>query len=92
MVTLVNLDPRLNDARIEPSEDFCLLSLRDEEHEKHIETSLKPIYDKLVSQILIDNVDLFAWIASDSKSRCHYTPSFSLQRSKTDRVEEKRNG
>jgi len=64
MVTLVDLDPQLNDAHIEPDEDFRLLSLRDEEHAKHIGTSLKPIDDKLVSQILIDNADLFSWIAS----------------------------
>jgi len=65
MVVLVNLEPWLNEARIEPGEDLRSLPLRDEEHASHIGTYLKSTDDKLVSQTLIDNVDLFAWTVSD---------------------------
>jgi len=64
MIVLVDLDPRLNEDHIEPSKDVCPLPLHDEEHATHIGTSLKPINDKLASQTLIDNVDLFAWTTS----------------------------
>jgi len=60
MVVLVNLEPWLNEARIEPGEDLRSLPIRDEEHVSHTRTYLKSTDDKLVSQTLIDNVDLFA--------------------------------
>jgi len=65
MVVLVDLDPWLNEARIEPSEDLRSLPLRDEERATHIRTYLKSTDHKLVSQTLIDNADLFAWTTSD---------------------------
>ena len=57
---MVDLDPRMNETRIEPGEEHRPLPLCDEEHATHKETSLKPDDNKLVSQTLIDNVDLFA--------------------------------
>jgi len=60
MVALADLDPRLDEACIEPGEDLCPLPLHDEEHVTHMGTSLKPEDIKLISQTLIDNVDLFA--------------------------------
>jgi len=60
MVALVDLDPRFEEARIETGEDLRLLPLGDEEHPTHMGTSLKLDDIKLVSQTLIDNVDLFA--------------------------------
>jgi len=54
MVALVDLDPRLDEARIEPGEDLRPLPMRDEEHATHIGTSLKPDDNKLVSQTLIE--------------------------------------
>jgi len=61
MVTLVDLDPRLDEARIDPGEDLRSLPLRDDDHKTHIGTSLNSDDSKLVSQTLIDNFDLFAW-------------------------------
>jgi len=60
MVALVDLDPWLDEACIEPDEDLRPLPFRDEEHPTHMGTSLKLDDIKLVSQTLIDNVDLFA--------------------------------
>jgi len=65
MVTLADLDPRLDDVRIEPGEDLRPLPLKDDHHKTHINTSLKSDKSKLVSQTLIHNADLFAWIATD---------------------------
>jgi len=66
MVALVDLEPRLNETRIEPGEDLHPLPVRDEEHATHIGTSLKTDDNKLVSQTLIDNADLFAWTTLDT--------------------------
>ena len=65
MVALFDLDPRLDEACIEPGEDLHPLPLRDDEHKTHIGTSLKPDDNKLVSQTLIDNTDLFVWTIVD---------------------------
>jgi len=65
MVALVNLEPRLNEALIEPSEGLRSLPLRDEEHTTHIKSYLKSVDDKLVSQTLIDKAGLFAWTTSN---------------------------
>ena len=63
MVDLVDLDPRLDKARIESGEDLRRVPLQDDEHKTHIGTSLKPNDNKLVS--LIDNTNLFAWTGTD---------------------------
>jgi len=65
MVSLVDLNPRLDEARIEPGEDLRPLPLRDDDHKTHIGMFLKPDDNKLVSQTLIDNYDLFAWTTTD---------------------------
>jgi len=65
MVALVDLDPRLDETRIEPGGDLRPLPVWDDEHKTHIGISLKPNDSKLVSQTLIDNTDLFAWTTSD---------------------------
>jgi len=65
MVALVDLDPRLDEARMEPGEDLRLLPLRDAEHKTYIGTSLKPDDSKLLSQTLINDTDLFAWTIID---------------------------
>jgi len=62
MVALVDLDPWLDEARIEPGEDLRSLPLQDYDHTTHIGRSLKPDDSDLVSQTLINNADLFAWI------------------------------
>jgi len=61
MVALVDLDPRLDEARIEPSKDLRPLPLWEDDHKTYIGTSLKPDDSKLISQTLIDNTDLFTW-------------------------------
>ena len=55
MVALVDLDPRLDEARMELGEDLCPMPLRYDEHKTHIRTSLKPDDNILVSQTFIDN-------------------------------------
>ena len=49
-VALVDLYPRLHEARIEPSKALCPIPLQDNEHRTHMGTSLKPDDNKLVSQ------------------------------------------
>jgi len=65
MVALADLDLWLNEARIEPGKDLRPLPLHDEEHVKHIGTSLNSTDYKLVSQRLIDHAKFFAWTALD---------------------------
>jgi len=65
MVALIDLDPRLDETRIEPGDDLRPLPLRDDDHKTHIGTSLKPDDRWMVSQTLIDNNDLFAWTTAD---------------------------
>jgi len=65
MVTLVDLDPWLDEACMEPSKDLRHVPLRDDEHKTHIGTSLKPDDNILVSETLIDNADLFSMTVVD---------------------------
>lgn len=65
VVALVDLDPRLNDTRTEPGEDFLSIPLQDDTHWTHMRTSPTPTDNTMVSQTLIENADLFAWTASD---------------------------
>jgi len=65
MVAFVDLDPWLDEARIESGEDLHSLPLRDEELAIHMGISLKLDDNKLISQTLIDNADLFASTTSD---------------------------
>jgi len=65
MVALVDMDPRLDEARIKSGKDLRPLPLQDDEHKTQIGTSLTPDDSKLLSQTLIDNTDLFAWTTTD---------------------------
>jgi len=65
MVTLVDLEPWLNDTHIESGEDLHPLPLRGEENTTHIGSSLQQTDKKLMSQTLVENADLFAWTTSD---------------------------
>jgi len=65
MVAMENLDPRLNDARIELEEDFCSILVRDDAHTTHIGTLLMPTDNTMVNQTLIENVDLFSYTSFD---------------------------
>lgn len=65
MVFHVDLDPRMNDARIEPCEDLRPIPLQDAEHSTRMRTSLTVAENTMVSQELIKNADLFSQTASD---------------------------
>jgi len=59
------LDPRLDDAWIEAGKDLQPIPLYNDEHKTYIGTSLKQDDRKTIRTTLRDNVDLFAWTATD---------------------------
>jgi len=65
MIALVDLDPRMDDPRMEAGEDLHPLPLRDDRHVTHIGTSLKSDDRMAISTTLMKNTDLFAWTATD---------------------------
>jgi len=65
MVALVDLDPRLDAARMKAGEDLQPLPLQDDEHKTYVGSSLNPYGWKLMSTTLVKNSDLFAWIVAD---------------------------
>ena len=65
MVALVNLDPRLDDPRVEAGEDLQPIFLRDKGRKTHMGTSLKQDDRETIGKTLIKNADLFAWTAVD---------------------------
>lgn len=65
MVALVDLDPRMNDAHIEPDKDLCPIPLQDDDHSTHMGTLLTAVVNTMVSQAFIKNTDLVAWTASN---------------------------
>ena len=65
MVALVDLDPRLDDPRMEAREDLQPIFLRDKDCKTHMGTSLKQDDREANCKTLIKNVDLFAWTAAD---------------------------
>jgi len=65
MIALVDLDPRMDDPRMEAGEDLHPLPLRDDRHVTHIGTSLKSDDRMAISTTLMKNTDLFAWTAAD---------------------------
>jgi len=60
LVALVDLDPRLDDPRMEAGEDLQQIFLQDNDHKTYIGTSLKSDDRKVISKTLIENADLFA--------------------------------
>ncbi|XP_068483297.1 uncharacterized protein [Phaseolus vulgaris] len=65
MIALVDLDPRMDDPRMEAGEDLHPFPLRDDRHTTHIGTSLKPDDRIAIGTTLVKNSDLFAWTAAD---------------------------
>jgi len=65
MIALVDLDPRMDDPRMEAGEHLHPFPLRDDRHVTHIGTSLKSDDRKAISTTLVKNADLFAWTAAD---------------------------
>jgi len=77
MVAMADLDPRLNDERLEPKEETTTVVLgRDEKQCTYVSGSLpEELLNKLIT-VLRNNKDLFAWKPSDipgidSKVICH---------------------
>jgi len=68
MIALVDLDPRMDDPRMEAGEDLHPFPLRDDRHTTHIGTSLKPDDRMAIGTTLVKNVDMFAWTAADMPS------------------------
>jgi len=58
MVTLVDLDPQLDDARMEVGEDLQPLPLNDDERKTYIGSSLNLDDRRTISITQVDNVDL----------------------------------
>ena len=65
MIALIDLDPRMDNPRMEAGENLHPLPLRDDRHVTYIGTSLKPDDRKAISTTLMKNADLFAWTAAD---------------------------
>ena len=65
MIALVDLDPRMDDPRMEAGEDLQAFPLRDDRHITHVGTSLKPDDRMAIGTTLVKNADLFAWTAAD---------------------------
>jgi len=61
IVVLVDLDTRLDDARMEAGEDLQLLPLNDDDHKTYIGSSLNLDDHRLVNKIVMDNANIFAW-------------------------------
>jgi len=66
MVAMVDLDPRLNDERLEPKEETTIVVLgQDERQYTYIGGSMREeLLNKLIT-VLRNNKDLFAWRPSD---------------------------
>jgi len=82
MMALVDLDPRLDDVRMEAGEDLEPLALSDDEHKTYIGSSLKSDDRRSISSTLMNNADLFAWTTADipGVSPDVITPPVHLQR------------
>ena len=65
LVALVNLDPRLDDPRMEAGEDLQPIFLRDKDRKTHMGTSLKHDDREAIGKTLTKNADLFAWTVAD---------------------------
>ena len=66
MVSMTDLDPRLNDERLEPKEETTTVVLgRDEKQCTYISGSLPEELLKKLITLLRNNKDLFAWKPSD---------------------------
>jgi len=52
-------------ARVEPGEDVIQIKLKDKEHGTKLGISLGKKEAEMISQVLVQNVDMFAWTARD---------------------------
>jgi len=65
LVTVTDLDPRLDDIRVEPGEEVCVILLKDDEHSAKIGVSLTDEEKQKMTSLLQANTDMFAWTAAD---------------------------
>lgn len=65
LIALVDLDPRLDNPRMEAGEDLQPIFLRDKYRKTHMGTSLKQDDREVISKTLTKNVDLFALTVAD---------------------------
>jgi len=65
LVAVTDLDPRLDDIRVEPSEEVCVIPLKDDEHSAKIGVSLTDEEKQKMTSLLQANTDMFAWTAAD---------------------------
>jgi len=64
-VNVTDLDPRMDHARVEPGEDVIQIELKDKEHDTKLGISLGEKEAEMIRQVLVRNVDMFAWTAED---------------------------
>ena len=64
-VNVTDLDPRMDHARVEPREDVIQIELKDKEHGTKLGISLGEKEAEMIRQVLVRNVDMFAWTAGD---------------------------
>jgi len=64
-VNVIDLDPRIDHARVEPGEDVIHIELKDKEHGTKLGISLGEKEVEMIKQVLVQNVDMFAWTAGD---------------------------
>ena len=65
LVALFDLDPRLDDPRMEAGEYLQPIFLCDKDRKTHMGTCLKPNDRETIGKTLTKNTDLFAWTAAD---------------------------
>jgi len=65
MVAVTDLDPRVDDIRVEPGEEVCSIPIKDPEHCTKIGDSLSGTERDELIKLLLDNIDMFAWTATD---------------------------
>ena len=64
-MNVTDLDPRMDHARVEPGEDVIHIELKDKEHDTKLGISLGEKEAEMIRQVLVRNVDMFAWTTED---------------------------
>jgi len=64
-VNVADLDPRIDEVRVEPVEDVIQIQLHDKEHGTKLGISLGKEEAKIIRQVLVQNADMFAWMTED---------------------------
>jgi len=67
-VTLVDLDPRTTEYRLEAREELRRVPLLNEEHNTCVGTAMAAAEAEIMHVTLKKNVDLFAWTPSQTSS------------------------